>query len=215
MQIKLVILDFDGTLGDTRKNIIKTLQMTLKEMNYPVPSEDECGKTIGLVLKNAFIKLCNISEIEAELCVKKYKHIFAENKKILIPQLFSGVKETLAAFKKQNILISIASSRTSVSLKEFVDEMGLSEYINFILGAEDVKNPKPNAEPVLKTLKHFKIAPENALVVGDMPYDILMGKNANSFACGVTYGNGKKQDLISAGADFIIDNFADLQKIVF
>jgi phosphoglycolate phosphatase len=48
------------------------------------------------------------------------------------------------------------------------------------------------------------------LVVGDMNVDILMGKNAGAKACGVTYGNGTKEELEAAGADYIIDSFDEL-----
>jgi len=47
MGIKLIIFDFDGTLGDTRRNIVTTMQMTIKEMQLPERSEAECASTIG------------------------------------------------------------------------------------------------------------------------------------------------------------------------
>ena len=48
MSIKLIIFDFDGTLGDTRRNIVTTMQMAIKEMQLPERSEAECAATIGL-----------------------------------------------------------------------------------------------------------------------------------------------------------------------
>ena len=47
MSIKLIIFDFDGTLGDTRRNIVTTMQMAIKEMQLPERSEAECASTIG------------------------------------------------------------------------------------------------------------------------------------------------------------------------
>ena len=46
----LIIFDFDGTLGDTRRNIVATMQMTINELQLPYRSEDECASTIGLPL---------------------------------------------------------------------------------------------------------------------------------------------------------------------
>lgn len=51
------------------------------------------------------------------------------------------------------------------------------------------------------------------LVVGDMAVDILMGANAGTKTCGVTYGNGTKRELEEAGADYIIDSIAQLIEI--
>lgn len=46
----LIIFDFDGTLGDTRRNIVTTMQMTIAELQLPNRSEEECAATIGLPL---------------------------------------------------------------------------------------------------------------------------------------------------------------------
>lgn len=51
------------------------------------------------------------------------------------------------------------------------------------------------------------------LVVGDMAVDILMGANAGTKTCGVTYGNGTKRELEEAGADYIIDSTTQLIEI--
>lgn len=51
------------------------------------------------------------------------------------------------------------------------------------------------------------------MVVGDMTYDILMGRRAGAKTCGVTYGNGKESELREAGADYIIHDFAELKGI--
>jgi Predicted phosphatases len=54
MSIKLIIFDFDGTLGDTRLNIVTTMQMAIKELQLPERSEAECASTIGLPLAGCF-----------------------------------------------------------------------------------------------------------------------------------------------------------------
>ena len=43
MSKKLIIFDFDGTLGDTRRNIVTTMQMAIKELQLPERSEAECA----------------------------------------------------------------------------------------------------------------------------------------------------------------------------
>ena len=92
--------------------------------------------------------------------------------------------------------------------------MGIADYISYILGADDVKEAKPKPEPVLKTLKAMNFEPSQALVVGDMAVDIQMGANAGAKTCGVTWGNGTKDELENAGATFIIDRMDEILKIV-
>ena len=92
--------------------------------------------------------------------------------------------------------------------------MGIANYISYILGADDVKEAKPKPEPVLKTLKAMNFESSQALVVGDMAVDIQMGANAGAKTCGVTWGNGTKDELENAGATFIIDRMEEILKIV-
>ena len=93
---------------------------------------------------------------------------------------------------------------------EFVEDMHLNEVIPYILGADDVTEAKPNPEPVLKTLEAFGCKPEDAMVVGDTWYDIEMGKRAGVKTCGVTYGNGTREELVQTGADYLVDDFGSL-----
>ncbi len=88
--------------------------------------------------------------------------------------------------------------------------MEIDGFITYILGADNVRLAKPDPEPVLKTLSDLGFAAGEALVVGDMPVDILMGKRAGSLTCGVTYGNSTRDALLAAGADYVIDDFGSL-----
>ena len=211
---KLVIFDFDGTLGDTRQNIVITMQQSMRQMGLPVADENTCGSVIGLPLKDCYRHIYpHLDDEGAEACAEAYRQLFFANAKKLVPKPFPHVIETLQALQDKGILMSIASSRTSASLHRLVDDMGLRKYISFIVGSDEVEHHKPDPEPVLVTLKHFGLRPEEALVVGDMPYDILMGRAAGTHTCAVTYGNAPLPDLQSSCPDHIITNFADILKL--
>ena len=127
-----------------------------------------------------------------------------------MPALFPHVRETLAELYARGYILTVASSRSSASLREFLSDMGVIDYISLILGADDVARAKPDPEPVLQTLRTLKIPASETLVVGDMPVDILMGARAGARTCAVTYGNASAADLRAAGADVLIDDFAQL-----
>ena len=211
----LIIFDFDGTLGDTRRNIVTTMQMTIAELHLPNRSEEECTATIGLPLAECFKTL--FPDIQEELiprCAETYRRIFNENLKTIQPEAFPGVVETLSVLHQIGFTLTIASSRSRNSLTELTRNMGIADYISYILGADDVKEAKPKPEPVLKTLVDMHFDAEETIVVGDMAVDIQMGANAGTKTCGVTWGNGSREELDAAGATFIIDRIEDLVEIV-
>lgn len=214
-QIQLIIFDFDGTLGDTRKTIVSTMQMTIAEIGLPYRTDNECASTIGLPLDGCFATLFPTAGKETiQNCTDTYRRIFIENVQSIQPQTFPYVLETLSALKRQGYRLTIASSRWHKSLSELTRDLCIAEYFDYLVGANDVDHAKPHPEPVMKTLTEMGVNASDALVVGDMNVDILMGANAGAKTCGVTYGNGTREELLQAGADYIINRFDELLEIL-
>ncbi len=215
MKIKLIIFDFDGTLGDTRANIIMTMQETMRVLGYPVAGEEAIAATIGLTLEDGFRELFpGLTERDILRCADVYRDLFEKNRRKMIPTLFPHVKETLNLLKERGYILSVASSRQSVSLRGFLHDMSVEDCISYILGADNVEKSKPDPEPVLKTLRELGIPAEESLVVGDMPVDIIMGLRAGAATCGVTYGNSSRDDLVEAGAGYIIEDISELPRLL-
>lgn len=203
--IRIMILDFDGTLGDTAGVIVKTMQATIKELGLSSRSDEQCAAMIGLRLIEIPPVLFPECELDGEYYASTYRRLFHDFNTDGAVELYPDVLETLVELKKRGIILTIASSRSKASLTEYVSALGLESVISFILGADDVKDGKPAPEAVNRTLEKFGFLPEEALVVGDTTFDIQMGKAAGTWTCGVTYGNGSKESL--ADADRIIDDF--------
>lgn len=206
--IRIMILDFDGTLGDTAGVIVKTMQATIKELGLPSRSDEQCAAMIGLRLIEIPPVLFPECELDGEYYANTYRRLFHDFNTDGAVELYPDVLETLVELKKRGIILTIASSRSKASLIEYVRTLGLEGVISFVLGADDVKDGKPAPEAVNRTLEKFGFLPEEALVVGDTTFDIQMGKAAGTRTCGVTYGNGSRESL--ADADRLIDNFREL-----
>ena len=227
--MKYIIFDFDGTIGDSQSLIVKTLQDTMRARKLEVKSDEACAKTIGLRLDEAFVSLFGMSAEEGLECAATYREIFLENKKTMIVQPFPHVIETLRALHRQGYVLGMASSRNHCSLDGYVKQMQLEDIFSSIVAGDDVEHVKPAPDMVFKALgemKDFKNSAVSAdeikveindvldetLVVGDMNFDVDMAHHAGCKACAVTYGNGTRQQL--ASAEWIIDDFAELLKIV-
>lgn len=209
-----IILDFDGTLGDSKMLILKTIQQTISKLQLPPQSDIACSAVIGLPLKEMFMRLIPMSDEMADQCVDTYRELFDVNNVPGSVPAFPRVVETLHELHRQGLQLTIASSRGKDTLPILVKEIGIDSIISLILSVNDVKNAKPHPEPVLITLEKLGSKPEETLVVGDATYDILMGQRANTKTCAVTYGNGTRAELEETRPDWIIDDFAQLLDIV-
>ncbi|MBQ5981993.1 MAG: HAD family hydrolase [Prevotella sp.] len=214
MNKRLIIFDFDGTLADTNALITKTMMMTIDEVGLEKRTREQCASCIGLPLAECFKALFSISDEVCDLCAATYRRLFEQNNVPGMVSLFPHVAETIRQLHDKGCVLTIATSRSHQSVVQFLQEFRLDRYVTYVLGADDVERAKPDPFPVTKTMSELGYQPEETLVVGDMKFDILMGQRAGAQTVGVTYGNGTLADLQECRADDVIDDFADLLRIV-
>lgn len=209
-----IIFDFDGTLADTSRLIVATMQKSIEDYGLPYRNAEQIKATIGVRLEEIpsilWPGITGLGEPFAAI----YRENFEKLKDEIQVELFPGVKETLALLLDKGCQMAIATSRGHKSVKELTEQLGIRDYFDYMLGGDNVSEGKPNPESIYKILKDMDWNKENTMMVGDMSVDILMGKNAGVSTCGVIYGNGKELELKEAGADFIIPKFDDLMGIV-
>ncbi|MBO7479705.1 MAG: HAD-IA family hydrolase [Bacteroidales bacterium] len=210
MTTSLAIFDFDGTLGDTTGIILATMAATFKAMGQPQLSEAQYRSVIGLPLEKCFSALLPLDEEGEAEYAAAYRRMFDELDKKGVVTLYPGVLETLKELKEQGVRLAIASSRHRHTLDRYISELGLAPLIEMTVGADNVTKAKPDPQPVNIILSALGVPAEEAVMVGDAPYDILMGRAAGCRTIAVTYGNGTAEDLEAAGADFLADSFNDI-----
>jgi len=211
--MKTLVLDFDGTIADTRTSIVRTFQFTARALKLPEPKESAIIKLIGLPLKDTFIQVLNLSDEKLlDQAIAFYRDKYNDN--IDAVKLFPNVEKTLEFIHKQGVSITIASNKGKNGLTLLLSKLGIIQYFSLILGVQDVENKKPAPDMILRILEETKSLPKETLVVGDTVYDIAMGQQANCVTCGVTYGNHSENQLKAQKADYIIDDFIKIIDII-
>ncbi|MDR0734036.1 MAG: HAD family hydrolase [Dysgonamonadaceae bacterium] len=214
LPIKTLILDFDGTIADTKDGIVQTIQATLKELGIQSANEAEIKNLIGLPLRETFTRAARLMdsgllEIAVKLYRKKYNQIDLDTIK-----LFPNVKEVLKELFDNGITITVASGKGKDALLTLSDKLEISKYMTLIVGEQDVKNGKPAPDMALLILEKTNSAAGKTLVVGDTVYDIAMGRAATCITCGATYGNHSEAQIRGCNPDFVIRNFAEIVSII-
>ncbi len=204
------IFDFDGTLMDTSAVILETIKSTIKDMNLPAKTEDECRSIIGIRTDEAGKHLFPDLDISSAVFARVFRANYDRLKGPALEKPFPHVMETLRRLHSEGHGLAIASSRRAASLYEYIDMLGIRDWFQMIVGGDNVKKGKPDPEPVLTILNTLGWDPQNTLVVGDADVDILMGNRAGCKTCAVTYGNGSIVSLQVANPDYIVDDFKDI-----
>ncbi len=206
---QLVVLDFDGTLADTSRGIVRTMTATFQQCGYAVPSDEAICRTIGLPLTQSIAQLAGIEGEELVKAVDTYRELFETigNKGVT---LFPEVKETLHTLHEMGVTLCIATSRGHESVKSMCRELGILPYMSHIVACEDVEKAKPNPEAVLTLLKKTDMTPAQTWVIGDTTFDVGMGQGAQCRTIGVTYGNHSREELLRVGTTNVIDKFSEV-----
>ncbi|MCL5784619.1 MAG: HAD-IA family hydrolase [Patescibacteria group bacterium] len=206
---KAVLFDIDGTLLDAWNFIFDAVKHTVSEHGQPYPSVKLIRKALGKPLLEFYT--IALPAADPEMLAKTH-HQFQQQNFSLI-KLFPKAKSTLKRIKDKGFLLAAVSNRSRGSLIRSLKLTGIFKYFDVIVSAEDVVNPKPHQEHLLTALKHLKVKPMNAFIIGDTDKDILAGKNAGVKTIGVTYGF-LGEEIKKYEPDFVIDDIEGILDIV-
>jgi phosphoglycolate phosphatase len=91
--------------------------------------------------------------------------------------------------------LGIVTTKTGVYSKELMEHFDLMKYFEVLIGREDVQNPKPDAEPILKAIEALNTNEKEVWMIGDTKLDLISAKNASINAIGVLSGYDNLQTL--------------------
>ena len=207
--IKAIIFDLDGTLVDSRDIVLGAFQHVLEEFGGEY-NEELVSSYVGGRLENTYKVL--LPKHDTTKLTDSHRNWQADNRHLL--KSFLGLEKFLIALKTSELKLGLFTSATRTRTDSALDILKIRSYFNDIVCAEDVKAPKPDKEGVIRLAKNLKVAIHETVLVGDAGFDILSGKNAGVTTVGITHGFGTKESLEKAGADYLVNNIKELQKLL-
>lgn len=162
---KLAIFDFDGTLVDSAPGIVTVMEQVALEYNLPTQIVDDWKNLIGVPLvKQMQTVLPDKNEEYWTQVAERYRAIYDQQTIEICPP-FPFLKDMLAKLTKNDIKISIASSKRRHLIEEVLAYHNLLDYFCLVIGAQDVNNHKPHPESVQITLSNLNINYQEAVVL--------------------------------------------------
>jgi HAD superfamily hydrolase (TIGR01509 family) len=214
---KCFIFDMDGTLVNLEDLNHTSYSNTIKEyFNQEISNNDYQKYFSGTKTAKAFkgyLKSKKIDNFNTEKLIehfRKQKRYNLENNFENCVTLIKGAKEYLKLLKSNKKTIILATS----TIKDFVDiivqKLGLSDYFNFIITAEDIKNGKPNPEIFLLAMQKANISKQDAVIFEDSKNGISAGLASGILCIGI-HTQGLNDKWVQK-ADIVIDNYEKILK---
>ncbi|MBB6453136.1 HAD superfamily hydrolase (TIGR01549 family) [Salirhabdus euzebyi] len=170
---KCVILDVDGTMLNTEKAIIYSLQQMLKEEFNRVYSYAELTRSFGIP-GVTYLETLGIENAKAANDI--WNEMLKDYQSFM--EIFPGIRELLSKLKEKNILLGIVTSKTRQELKDDFFSFGLNDLFDYVVCADDTTKHKPNPEPILKFLEVSNVNARDAIYIGDTIYDSQCAKES-------------------------------------
>lgn len=204
-----ILFDLDGTLLDSLPLIENSFRHAFEQFNLPW-NEGAVMKTVGLPLRDACKQFAGAKWKEFFDCYIQYQLTIHDR----LIRVYPGTLETLDRIKSRAKGVGVVTSKRRVMARRGITITGLDRYLDHLVALEDVENPKPHAEPVMRGLQKFGVDPGQAVYVGDSYFDIASGRSAGVLTVGVTWGMATREELEHAGPDFLVHNWSELLEVL-
>ena len=206
--VRALIFDLDGTLIDSRRDLIRSVSATLREMGREELHEDTISGYIGHGAPQLVGRALGSGATEDE-CQRALKFFLAyyEDHKLDSTCAYPGVPEALehlAAFP----MAVLTNKPVRVSMR-ILEELGLAKYFRAVYGGNSFETKKPDPLGARTILREFGVASAEAMLIGDSEVDVQAARNAGTLVAAVNYGFGT-HDRAAFPADIYLNRLTDL-----
>ena len=205
----LIAFDWDGTLFDSTKIIVRCIQAAVRDVGGTAPSDEAAGYVIGLGLMQALAHAApDVPPEKYPELGARYRHHYALHGNEL--SLFEGVLPLLDALKARGHLLAVATGKSRRGLDEALQSVELKGVFDGSRTADETAG-KPDPRMLHELMVQFDLPPQRVLMVGDTTHDLQMALNAACPSVGVSYGAHEPEAFVALAPRHVAHSVRGLQ----
>jgi len=192
-RIRLLVFDLDGTLIDSRLDLIHSVNAMLQHIGRPALEGDVIASYVGDGAPALVRRAIGNTDDEALFrAAMEYFLGYYRIHKLDHTTVYAGIAEALASLADSTNGVrrqmAVLSNKPVNPSRDIVQVLGLGDFFGRVYGGNSFTTKKPDPLGVRTILQETGIAADEALIIGDSSIDVLTGRNAGLWTCGVTYG---------------------------
>ena len=185
-QFDLIAFDWDGTLFDSTKIIVRCIQRAVVDVGGSKPSDKAAAYVIGMGLMQALAHAApDVPKEKYPALGERYRHYYTAHQNDL--SLFDGVLSLLDELKARHHWLAVATGKSRRGLDEVLHTVQLKGVFDGSRTADETAG-KPHPLMLQELMREFGTEPQRTLMIGDTTHDLQMALNAGCPAVGVSYG---------------------------
>ena len=210
MRFRGVFFDLDGTLLDTTPLILKSFQYTFRKHYQRDVSLADIQPFMGKPLRDA-MEIMAPGEEDAVIATYREFNLRHHDE---LAGIFTGVHDTVKRLYDAGAILAVVTSKSSVTARRGLRLFNLEQYFSAVIGVDETLRHKPEPEPVLAALQATKLLPEECIMIGDSPHDIMSGRSAGLKTAAVAWSSVSLPELQASEPDYNLRQMSDLLTIV-
>jgi phosphoglycolate phosphatase len=206
--VRALIFDLDGTLINSKRDLIHSVNAMLVEMGRDTLHEDTISGYIGHGAPQLVARALGngAGEEERERALRFFLGYY-EDHKMDSTCAYQGVLEALDEL--QGFAMAVLTNKPVRVSGRILEALGLAKYFRLVYGGNSFETKKPDPLGARRILEEFGMASEEAMLIGDSEVDVQTARNAGMLAVAVNYGFGN-HDRTAYPADAYVDDLGDL-----
>jgi phosphoglycolate phosphatase len=182
----LIAFDWDGTLFDSTKIIVRCIQRAVADVGGTVPTDKAASYVIGLGLMQALEHAApDVPKDKYPELGARYRHHYLAHVNDI--SLFDGVLPMLSDLKSRQHLLAVATGKSRHGLDDALHTVELKGVFDGSRTADETAG-KPHPRMLQELTSEFGVPPARTLMIGDTTHDLQMALNAGCASVGVSYG---------------------------
>ncbi len=212
MKITTVLFDFDGTLADTLPVIFKAFKLVFERFERRTLSDEDIVAMFG-PSEEEIIRRHFTNQEQVPSAVEMFYDIYREEHRTSL-RITDDIAEMLQHLQSRRIKMGIVTGKGRKSLNISLQALGLEPFFDVTVSGDEVTEPKPHPEGVIKALDELASAKEEAVFVGDSDADIRAGQAAGLYTVGVQWLPTFQTASFAARPDAVYTSAADFTAFV-
>ena len=208
---KTVLFDLDGTLTDSGEGIINCATLALRHFGLPIPSYEDMRTFVGPPLHDSFVRF-GVPADQTDEAIRVYRSRYIPTG-MFENTPYPGVRELLEQLRAEGYTLYVATSKPEEMSVTILEKFDLAKYFRRICGAS-IDSSRSTKDAVIAYLLDSSGAKEDMVMVGDTKYDILGAKAHGIPAIGISWGYGKVEEMVEAGAVGIAGTMDELVGLI-